>query len=197
MMGAQADRGWGIGNGMEGQRDVGTRETVARFDTEIPRIPGIAVRARQAKDDGVVVHVSGPAPQAEAGAPAVQVVGRQIGIEMVRDAVEFERRIGHAVGVAADKAVEVRVEAEVVGNRRTPEQHVGDRAIPVGDLDPRHDATEFDHLRLQFASIDAKAQELRMGLKRLDHGAPPWRMTVQKPALAAPIVLRYSGSRRS
>ena len=168
---AQADGCRRIGHRVEVEADVRASESVSRLHVEVARVAGVAVGACQLERDAVVFGGARPPAQPESGMAAVQVVGRKIGVEPVGNAIEFEPGARHAVGIATDQAVEMRVGVEVVRDGGAAEEHVREVAPSVGHLDPGHDAAEFDHLGGQLAGVDPESQEVGVGLEDFDQGA--------------------------
>ena len=144
----QVDHRGRVRDGGELQADLVTGHLEAGGGSQRPGVPLVPVGADQGEQRMVGVDLDQlPDPPVEPVRPPVQRVAPVVGADLVLGAVEREPPGRDAVGVAADRAAEVRRRAQVVLGAGMAEHHVASYAVAVGDLQPVHGGAEVEQLQ--------------------------------------------------
>ncbi len=129
------------------------RERVGHIDLQRARIALLAVRARVAELDAAGHDRALPDDLVEALDATVERVGPVVLGQRVRDAVERERAIRDAVGIAPRDRPEVRALGHVVGQVVETERDVRDSALAIRRVDLGDDAAVGDDLHRRAALV--------------------------------------------
>ena len=111
----------------------------------------------------------------EALEAAVHVVGRPVGRQLDRLAIELEPGAGDAVGDPADERAEERMAGEIAVEVGKAQHHVGEPAVAIGHVQLGDDAAIVRDPRAQAGAIGQAVERCRLaagGAERLliDHG---------------------------
>ena len=140
---------------------VVVRERVGRPRIDRARIPGVPFGGTVEQRERGAIHLSGrdgPVGPVPAPGAAVQVVGRVVGVEVIRDSPEHEARVADPVRDPAADRAEEDVLPEVAVRIVEPQHDVAEPAVAIGDAQLDQRRAEREDRRRRAVRVDQRVK---------------------------------------